>query len=138
MQFGFPALGVAVICACFQYRPLLYSAVALVMSCVVAYSLTLPGPSKGFLVCTGRISYGLYLLHLLAFDLFDSAKMRTRLHGSFGYLIASLVVTYALASISFFAYEAPINRLKRFFRGGSPSFIELHATGIPQISGTAH
>jgi peptidoglycan/LPS O-acetylase OafA/YrhL len=122
-----PALGVAVICAGFQYRPPLYSAVALVMGCIVAYSLTLPGPSKGFLVYTGRISYGLYLLHLLAFDLFGSAKMRTRLHRSFGYLIASLVLTYALASISFFAYEAPINRLKRFFRGGFPLFVGTRA-----------
>lgn len=116
IQFGLPALGVAVICASFQYRPLLYSAVALVMGCVVAYSLTLHGPSKGFLVYTGRISYGLYLLHLLAFDLLDK-----RLHG-IAYVAASLALTYALASISFFAYEAPINRLKRFFRG-APLFV---------------
>jgi peptidoglycan/LPS O-acetylase OafA/YrhL len=140
LQFGFPALGVAVICAHFEYRPLLYSAVALVMSCVVAYSLTLSAPlSKGFLVYTGRISYGLYLLHLLTFDLFDSAKMRTRLHGSLGYLIASLVLTYTLASISFFAYEAPINGLKRFFRG-APLFVEPSPPLVAPVplSGIAH
>jgi peptidoglycan/LPS O-acetylase OafA/YrhL len=121
VQFGVPALGVAVVCGVFQYRPLLYSAIAVVMGCAVAYSLTLRARSKGFLAYTGTISYGLYLLHLLAFDIFDSAKMRHRLHGNFGYLIASLVLTYALASLSFFAYEAPINRLKRFFQNSSPA-----------------
>jgi peptidoglycan/LPS O-acetylase OafA/YrhL len=119
LQFGMPALLAVVICATFQHPSLLYSAIAVLMGCVVAYALTLRAPSKGFLVYTGRISYGLYLLHLLAFDIFDSAKMRHRLHGSLGYLIASLVLTYALASISFFAYEAPINRLKRFFQSSA-------------------
>jgi peptidoglycan/LPS O-acetylase OafA/YrhL len=61
----------------------------------------------------------MYLFRLVAFDVFDSAKMGTRLHGGFGYLVASLVLTYALASLSFYLYEAPINKLKRFFRGGA-------------------
>jgi peptidoglycan/LPS O-acetylase OafA/YrhL len=133
LQFGSPALGVAVICARFQYRPLLYSAVAMAMGCAVAYSLTIRTPSsKGLLVYTGRISYGLYLLHLLAFDIFDSAKMRTKLHGNIGYLLASLVLTYALASISFFAYEAPINKFKRFFRGGSQVLVGMYGAGGQQ------
>jgi peptidoglycan/LPS O-acetylase OafA/YrhL len=130
LQFGLPALGLAVVCA--SYRPLLYSALAIFMGSVVAYSLTLSAPSKGFLAYTGRISYGLYLFHLLAFDLFDSAKMRGRLHGDVGYLIASFLLTYALASISLYAFESPINRLKRYFRGDStfitPLARELAAT----------
>jgi peptidoglycan/LPS O-acetylase OafA/YrhL len=118
LQFGIPALGVVALSGAFQYRPLLYSAVAVTAGAVVAYSLTLAAlPRKGFLQYTGRISYGLYLMHLLAFDLFDSAKMRRALHGNVGYLIASLLLTYALASVSFYLYETPINNLKRFFRG---------------------
>jgi peptidoglycan/LPS O-acetylase OafA/YrhL len=96
--------------------------VAVTAGAVVAYSLTFTAlPRKGFLQYTGRISYGLYLMHLLAFDLFDSAKMRGMLHGNVGYLIASLLLTYALASVSFYLYESPINSLKRFFRGSSIS-----------------
>ena len=117
LQFGLPALAIAAVCA--SHRPLLYSAVAIAMGSVVAYSLTLSASAKGFLAYTGRISYGLYLFHLLAFDLFDSPKMRARLHGDLGYLIASLFLTYALASISFYAFESPINGLKRYFRGDS-------------------
>jgi peptidoglycan/LPS O-acetylase OafA/YrhL len=120
LQFGIPALGVAALSGVFQYRPILFSAVAVAMGAVVAYSLTLPALSrKGFFQYTGRISYGMYLMHLLAFDLFDSAKMRSTLHGNIGYLIASLLLTYALASASFYLYESPINSLKRFFRGSS-------------------
>jgi peptidoglycan/LPS O-acetylase OafA/YrhL len=119
LQFGIPALGVVAASGAFQYRPLLFSAVAVAAGAVVAYSLTLTAlPRKGFLQYTGRISYGLYLVHLLALDLFDSTKMRSTLHGNVGYLIASLLLTYALASVSFYLYEAPINSLKRFFRGG--------------------
>jgi peptidoglycan/LPS O-acetylase OafA/YrhL len=44
LQFGLPALAIAAICA--SYRPLLYSAVAIAMGAVVAYSLTLNAPSS--------------------------------------------------------------------------------------------
>ena len=118
LQCGIPAFGVIALSGALQYRPLLYSAVAVAMGAVVAYSLTLTTlPRRGFLQYTGKISYGLYLMHLLAFDLFDSAKMRSILQGNVGYLIASLLLTYALASVSFYLYEGPINSLKRFFRG---------------------
>jgi peptidoglycan/LPS O-acetylase OafA/YrhL len=120
LQIGIPALGVVALSGAFQYRPLLFSAVAVAMGAVVAFSVTLTAlPCGGFLQYTGRISYGLYLIHLLAFDLFDSAKMRSTLHGNVGYLIVSLLLTYALASVSFYVYETPINSLKRFFRASS-------------------
>lgn len=110
IQFGLPSLGAVAVCSVFQIHALVYSTVAVVMGCTVVYALTLRAPSNGFLVYTGRISYGLYLLHLLAFGLLG------KMHG-IGYLAATLALTYALASLSFFLYEAPINSLKRFFRG---------------------
>ena len=66
------------------------------------------------LVFTGTISYGLYLLHKLPFDV---VKGRTFAHPAlvFALLIAA---AYLLACASWYLLEQPFLRFKRFFQSG--------------------
>jgi peptidoglycan/LPS O-acetylase OafA/YrhL len=66
----------------------------------------------------GKISYGVYIFHLLV--PVGLAAVATHLgytyQGSgFGSFAPSAIVTIALAAASWHFFEAPINRLKRFF-----------------------
>ena len=53
----------------------------------------------------GRVSYGAYIFHILVLDHFPSDHQHHR-------AISSLVITLALASLSWTLFEGPINRLK--------------------------
>jgi peptidoglycan/LPS O-acetylase OafA/YrhL len=68
-----------------------------------------------FIAYTGTISYGLYLLHKLPFNVVDSLGL-TRYT-----LVApvALAACYGLAALSYRFFERPFLRLKRFF-GGEP------------------
>jgi peptidoglycan/LPS O-acetylase OafA/YrhL len=68
----------------------------------------------------GRISYGLYVLHMFAFDALDFAIKHLHLPAAVsnhGVLRAPILaaITIMAASISWYLYEKPLNDLKRFF-----------------------
>jgi peptidoglycan/LPS O-acetylase OafA/YrhL len=67
--------------------------------------------SSRALVFTGTISYGLYLLHKLPFDL---VKGRSVSHPTLVFAVL-IGVAYGLATTSWYLYERPFLRLKRFF-----------------------
>jgi peptidoglycan/LPS O-acetylase OafA/YrhL len=70
------------------------------------------------LVYLGRISYGVYLIHLFVPDLLYRLTSVAGLPYPSNYAVAFLIfsaVSVALAAISWRFYEAPINRLKRRF-----------------------
>jgi peptidoglycan/LPS O-acetylase OafA/YrhL len=115
-----PAIALALVCGMFSARWLLFSALAVAFASLIALSVTTRRfPSSRFLNFTGRISYGLYLLHLPVMDVLAIPRIRPHLHGTIGYLIASLAGMYALATLSFYAFEKPILRYKRHFEAGS-------------------
>jgi peptidoglycan/LPS O-acetylase OafA/YrhL len=65
-----------------------------------------------FLVYTGTISYGLYLLHKIPFDI--AKTLRLDAHPVVG--LATLVAAgYAMAAVSWNLLEKPYLRLKRYF-----------------------
>jgi peptidoglycan/LPS O-acetylase OafA/YrhL len=68
------------------------------------------------LVFTGRISYGLYVYHMLPPYLLppmlSALGLNLQMH-TYGGFAVSAIITFAVASISWFLLEAPINRLKR-------------------------
>lgn len=72
------------------------------------------------LVFTGRISYGLYVYHMLPPyllpPLLTELGLNLRMHGYAGFVV-SAATTFAVACASWFLLEAPINRLKRRFGG---------------------
>jgi peptidoglycan/LPS O-acetylase OafA/YrhL len=65
-----------------------------------------------FLVYTGTISYGLYLLHKIPFDVEDALHLDRYPALVFA---AGLAASYALAALSWRIFEKPILELKRFF-----------------------
>jgi peptidoglycan/LPS O-acetylase OafA/YrhL len=65
-----------------------------------------------FLVYTGTISYGLYLLHKIPFGLITSDQVQRH---PFLYLTIIFVGGYALAVLSWNILEKPFLQLKRFF-----------------------
>jgi peptidoglycan/LPS O-acetylase OafA/YrhL len=69
----------------------------------------------------GTISYGIYLLHSFVFSAFLRTRLVTRvidngslLHAAF-VLVLEYVAVIGIASASFFLFESPFLRLKRFF-----------------------
>jgi peptidoglycan/LPS O-acetylase OafA/YrhL len=67
-----------------------------------------------FLVYTGTISYGIYLLQKIPLDAVKALHLDK--HALLAFLLAT-TVTYALASLSWKLLERPFLRLKRLFEG---------------------
>ena len=66
----------------------------------------------------GRISYGMYLYHLfvMAFLFRDAARYSVMFQSrGWALMLFGTVITVALASLSWYLLEAPINRLKQRF-----------------------
>jgi peptidoglycan/LPS O-acetylase OafA/YrhL len=73
--------------------------------------------SSRSLVFTGTISYGLYLLHKIPFD---AVKGRNISHPAL--VFAALIgAAYVLAITSWYLFERPFLRLKRFFEAPQPA-----------------
>ena len=70
------------------------------------------GLMNPFLVYTGTISYGLYLLHKISFGMVQTLRL-----DRYPFLIMPtiLLASYALAALSWHLLEKPFLRLKRFF-----------------------
>jgi peptidoglycan/LPS O-acetylase OafA/YrhL len=68
-----------------------------------------------FIVYTGTISYGLYLLHKLPFDAVKSLPLDRYAPLA---LLGMLAACYLIAAISWVAFEKPLLGLKRLFESG--------------------
>jgi peptidoglycan/LPS O-acetylase OafA/YrhL len=121
------ALALALIGEMMRMRWLVYSLSALASLALVYLALFSSNRilaailTNRVLVYTGTISYGLYLLHKLPFDV---AKDRPPAHPAAIFALL-LVADYAVASASWFVLERPILRLKRFFAFQSPGRMPL-------------
>jgi peptidoglycan/LPS O-acetylase OafA/YrhL len=71
------------------------------------------GLTNRFMVYTGKISYGLYLLHKIAFGLVETFHLDRH---PLLILPAVLVGSYAIAALSWKLLENPFLKLKRFFQ----------------------
>jgi len=113
-----------------------YPFLAMAFAGVLALSLT-ANPATTFLgraltqrwlVYTGRISYGVYLIHVPIFICVSLAAQRlwgTTQYSGFRQALlvcVAFAAVYAVASISWFCFEQPILRLKERFRSGKPVF----------------
>ena len=79
------------------------------------------------LVYTGRISYGIYLMHVPIFIGIDLATQRLWKTSQFSegrqllIVCVAFAATFLAASISWFSFEQPILRLKKYFRSEEPT-----------------
>jgi peptidoglycan/LPS O-acetylase OafA/YrhL len=104
------------------------------------------GASRGFgglagkllsfapLVYLGTISYGIYLYHFFMIWVFqrEFGWVRERHPGQAVYFVVLSLATVAVASLSWFAYERPINGLKRCFPYDEGHARAKRATASPQ------
>jgi peptidoglycan/LPS O-acetylase OafA/YrhL len=73
---------------------------------------------RGPLAFYGRISYGLYMIHIVAFVFigwFDLWMVRYGMAGSLAVVAARLAVSTALAAGMWYGFESQILKLKRYF-----------------------
>lgn len=103
------------------------------------------GASRGFrglagkvlssspLVYLGTISYGIYLYHYFMIWVFrrEFGWIRKEHPNQAVYFLALTAATIAVASISWFAFERPINGLKRYFPYNKPQTSTHTATNAP-------
>jgi peptidoglycan/LPS O-acetylase OafA/YrhL len=81
----------------------------------------LPGRLLGWrpLVYLGKISYGIYIFHLLVPLAFSETAKRLSFHyenSGFANFVVTSLVTFGVAALSWQFFERPINGLKRHFR----------------------
>ncbi len=125
-----------------------YSAIAVTCGALVCLAFFAVLRNR-FVLFTGRISYGLYLTHMAVFGLAAKPELRRHYPHSSGfndcaYLIVGLVLSYAIASLSWFLFESKILRAKKWFvssRASQPSRREQDcappspAPGLPAVLG---
>lgn len=112
----------------------LYSGLALAFAAMLCLSINFqPLRKLGFLQYTGKISYGLYLIHVPVFDILREPRFRTRLswfHSPISndllLLFAMVATAFLVASASWYLFESPILKLKSRFR--APRAVEETAT----------
>jgi peptidoglycan/LPS O-acetylase OafA/YrhL len=84
------------------------------MLSVLGITRNIPPP----LIYLGRISFGLYVFHLLAIQVVEIYKSIFALSGWYGYIggaAASLLLTIIMAALSYRFLETPFLRLKERF-----------------------
>jgi peptidoglycan/LPS O-acetylase OafA/YrhL len=83
----------------------------------------------------GKISYGLYLVHKLAFVVYEKSPLYSalsvagspRLNTAIA-VVAEVSFAILMASLSWYLFETPILKLKRYFEGsGKPSVLVAEA-----------
>ena len=124
----FTAAALAFLSEAFQARWITFSCSAVASAAFVYLSLF--GTQKWFrmaltnrwLVYTGTISYGLYLLHKIPFDM--AQLFRLDQHPVLA-LLTGITASYVMAILSWILLEKPFLSLKRFFQS-SPRRVEEH------------
>jgi len=100
-----------------------YSMIAIASGAIVSLSFFFALKNR-FVLFSGRISYGLYLIHMAVFGVATKPELRRHYPHSpvlndVTYLALGSVLTYATASLSWFLFESQILRAKSWF-GSSP------------------
>jgi peptidoglycan/LPS O-acetylase OafA/YrhL len=114
----FTALPLAFVLEAINERWIVFSLSAIASACLVFLSLYsgqqwLQGMLRNrFIVYTGQISYGLYLLHKLPFDFAKAFQMNAHPLLTAAILFAAC---YGVAALSWNLLEMPFLRLKKFF-----------------------
>jgi peptidoglycan/LPS O-acetylase OafA/YrhL len=75
----------------------------------------------------GRISYGLYMIHILTFTLIGAFDERMNVYGARGGLIVvavRLTLSTLVATVMWYGFERPILKLKRYFHAGREGVLE--------------
>ncbi len=102
----------------------LYSGLALAFAAVLCLSINSELlKNRSLLAYTGKISFGLYLIHVPVFDMLREPKIRSRLSwfhspalNDLVLLVCMILAVYFVASASWHFFESPILKLKNKFK----------------------
>jgi len=114
-----------------------YSMIAIASGAIVSLSFFFTFTNR-FVLFTGRISYGLYLVHMAVFGMATKPELRRHYPNSpvmndLTYLAVGSVLTYAVALISWFFFESRILRAKSWFASSPKSETAVaHLLGNPE------
>jgi peptidoglycan/LPS O-acetylase OafA/YrhL len=104
----------------YVYYPAVSLSCAVILWCVLGIKIDRSSRATRVLIALGKISYGLYVIHALGLYLAD--KLFGALHLQLSFLVTfgvrgafALLLTIALASLSYRYIEEPFLRLKRRF-----------------------
>jgi peptidoglycan/LPS O-acetylase OafA/YrhL len=140
-RWALAALPIALAGAILLEKPWIrYSAVSIAAGTIVCLSFFLTYRSR-FVLFTGRISYGLYLMHMAVFGLATKPELRRHYPHSpilndVAYLAVGTLLTYGFASMSWFLFESQILRAKKWFTS-SPAGNRAVAPGCGTSVGVA-
>ena len=125
-RYALIALPIALACAILFEKPWIwYSGIAITAGAIVCLSFFVPCRNR-FILFTGRISYGLYLTHMAAFGLATKPELRrfyphSPVLNDAAFLAVGLVLSYSIASLSWFLFESQILRAKKWFTSPTAS-----------------
>ena len=105
---------------------LLYTGLALLFAPLMIAAPAIKWLASATLVWIGRISYGLYMWHLLAFVICERLAL-----SEWGRHVAGVMLTFVVAGISWYAFERPILTLKDDPRGWRNWFRRRTASVAP-------
>jgi peptidoglycan/LPS O-acetylase OafA/YrhL len=140
-RWALAALPIALTGAILLEKPWIrYSAVSIAAGAIVCLSFSLTYRSR-FVLFTGRISYGLYLMHMAVFGLASKPELRRHYPHSpilndVVYLAVGTLLTYGFASMSWILFESQILRAKKWFTS-SPADDRAVAPGCGNSVGLA-
>jgi len=115
--------------------------VSMLFAALMCLSIAWRGfPKVKFLAFTGRISYGLYLLHILAYDVVRDRHFRKLFEltpnaviNDVFVMVCSLGLAYGLAWFSWKVLESPMLSLKRYFEPDTKSRRLAGQSAIPAV-----
>jgi peptidoglycan/LPS O-acetylase OafA/YrhL len=118
-------------------QPIMPTARALVFAGAVAYAATAPSRLLGSrpLRALGRYSYGLYVVHFPLLLLLELAGVRGWMSGSLtgdlAFVGVGLACSLAVAVPSWYLFEQPILRLKRYVEYGAGASVRTRSESVP-------
>lgn len=127
-----------------------FSCISITASAIVSLSFFVTLRSR-LVLFTGRISYGLYLIHAAAFGAATKPELRryypqSPLFNDVTYLVVGFILSYFLACLSWFFFESQILRAKTWFTSSpAPKHSMRHPeiaqasppTGVPDLIGAS-
>jgi len=115
-----------------------FSAIAITAGAIVSLSFFVPLRTP-FVLFTGRISYGLYLVHMATFGAATKPELRhyypqSPVFNDITYLAVGFALSYSLASLSWFLLESPILRAKKWFASSPAPKTSMRQPDIAQAA----
>jgi len=122
--FGSLVIGTLIlaVAGAFHFRAVYGTGISLVCAAIITLSsVTSVLPRWRMIEYVGKVSYGVYLFHLLVFAALGRTPVyRILQFNPLACSVVSILVTVSVASMSYHWFESPMLRLKKYFEDSEP------------------